>query len=408
MTTPGVDRYAEAVVRGSLSLGRGDTLVVHASPGHRELVVALAEAAYRLGAVAVDLAIDDPRVEAARVAYGSDAAIGHVTPWEAARRGATTNGRVAAVSVRGVFEPEASASVDPRRLAEHERRRRTRSRTAERARVEFRLRSTLCAWPTEDWARLVYPDLPPADGMRALADDLLRFVRVAPDDPPGFVGWTEHLAGLRRRASRLTRLDLVRLEVRDRDTDLSFGIADHSVWRGGGETDHWGRRLAMNVPTEENFVSPHAAATEGTFRCSRPCVFGGRVIDGLAGEFRNGRLVRLEADRSEDRDWFAGYLASTPGAERCGEIALVDRSSRIGATGRVYFNQLIDENAAAHIAFGAGYTKTRSLPVGRRRYGLNRSATHVDVMIGTDELEAVGVTRRGRRVPLVADGVWQL
>jgi aminopeptidase len=164
----------------------------------------------------------------------------------------------------------------------------------------------------------------------------------------------------------------------------------------------------MNVPTEENFVSPHASATEGTFTCSRPRFVGGRLIDGLRGEFRNGRLVRLEAERDDDRDWFAGYLAASPGGDRCGEIALVDSSSRVGAAGRTYFNALVDENAVAHLAFGAGYTKTRSVPVGRRRYGLNRSSIHVDVMIGTDQLEAVGVTRTARRVTLIAGGRWQL
>ena len=30
------------------------------------------------------------------------------------------------------------------------------------------------------------------------------------------------------------------------------------MWRGGGEKDHWGRQIAMNVPTEECFISPDA------------------------------------------------------------------------------------------------------------------------------------------------------
>jgi aminopeptidase len=164
----------------------------------------------------------------------------------------------------------------------------------------------------------------------------------------------------------------------------------------------------MNIPHEENFVSPDAAATDGTFQCSRPRSIAGRILEGLSGEFRNGRLVRLQARRAADRDWFAEYLASIPGAERVGEIALVDGSSRIGRTGRTYYSALIDENAAAHFAFGAGYTKTRSVPLGSRRYGVNRSATHIDVMIGTDALEATGITKSGRRVPLVRDGAWQI
>jgi aminopeptidase len=131
------------------------------------------------------------------------------------------------------------------------------------------------------------------------------------------------------------------------------------------------------------------------------------MIEGLAGEFRGGKLVRLEAKDEHDRDWLARYLAATPGADRLGEIALVDASSRIGRTGRIYYHGLLDENAAAHIAFGSGFAKTRTVPVGRKRYGVNRSKTHIDVMIGTDALNAWGVTQSGRRVALVRDGAWQ-
>ena len=89
------------------------------------------------------------------------------------------------------------------------------------------------------------------------------------------------------------------------------------------------------------------------------------------------------------------------------EVALVDSSSRIGQAGRIYYNGLLDENAAAHMAFGSGFAKTRTVPIGRSRYGVNRSKTHIDVMIGTDALNADGITQAGKRVPLVTDGAWQ-
>jgi aminopeptidase len=131
------------------------------------------------------------------------------------------------------------------------------------------------------------------------------------------------------------------------------------------------------------------------------------VIDGLAGEFRGGRLVRLQAKREADRDWLARYLGAIPNADRLGEIALVDASSRIGQTGRIFYNGLLDENAAAHIAFGSGFAKTRTVPIGRQRHGVNRSKTHIDVMVGGDALNAWGLTQSGRRVGLVLDGAWQ-
>ena len=405
MTQQELQRYAEMLVHGCIALRRGDTVIAMVSFGHRELAVAVAEAAYKAGALAVEAAYDDNRVYAAKIEHASDEALTHQTPWSAAQWRAIGEEDVAIVQVAGEFELDVVSHLPPERVAADTRGRNTRQ--VARIRRESRLRGTICAWPTDEWARRVFPGLETEKAKRKLAKELLWFCRLGPDDPPGHKGWTQHLADLRRRAARLTKLDLKEVHVVDDGTDLRLKIAPFSMWRGGGEQDRWGRRIAMNVPTEECFVSPDAAATEGVFRCSRPRSFGGRMIEGLSGEFRGGKLVRLKAKRDSDRDWLARYLAATPGSERLGEIALVDASSRIGRTGRTYFNGLLDENAAAHMAFGSGFAKTRTVPIGRKRYGVNRSKTHIDVMIGTDALDAWGVTQSGRRVPLVAGGAWQ-
>jgi aminopeptidase len=400
-------RYAEMLVRGCLALRRGDSLLERVGIPHRELAVAVAEAAYRVGANAVDVEYDDSRVHAARITHASNAALGRRTSWQREQMRALGNEDVAILQVMGEHELDVIAGLPPERVAEDAKRLAAGAEMA-RIRREGRLRGTICAWPTADWAARVYPALNSAKAQRRLAQDILSFCRLGPKDPPGHTGWTAHLATLRRRDVRLTKLDLAELELRDHGTDLRLKIAPFSMWRGGGEQDLWDRQIAMNAPTEECFISPDAAATEGTFRCSRPRSVGGRVIEDLAGEFRGGRLVRLKAKRSADRDWLSRYLAAIPNAERLGEIALVDSSSRIGQTGLIYYNGLLDENAAAHMAFGSGFAKTRTVPIGRKRYGVNQSKTHIDVMIGTDDLEAVGITQKGRRVSLVAGGVWQI
>jgi aminopeptidase len=83
----------------------------------------------------------------------------------------------------------------------------------------------------------------------------------------------------------------------------------------------------------------------------------------------------------------------------------VDASSRIGQSGRIYNNTLLDENAAAHIAFGSGFGGTRSETPAR---GINHSTIHLDVMIGGPDLEATGFNARGRGIPLIRDGAWQI
>ena len=406
MTAEELQRYAEMIVRGCIAFRRGDVLLQRAGIPHRELAVAVAEAAYRAGAAAVEVEYDDPRLYAARITHAASSSLGLRTKAQRERMRSLGDENVAIVQVMGEHELDVVAGLPPERVAEEAKRLQSGTGMS-RIRREGRLRGTICAWPTDDWAARVFPGLDVAKAKRRLARELLWFCRLGPDDPPGHKGWIEHLATLRRRATRLTKLDLAELHVRDAGTDLRLKIAPFSMWRGGGEKDMWGRRIAMNVPTEECFISPDAAATDGTFRCSRPRSFGGRVIEDLAGEFRNGRLVRLKAKRASDRDWLARYLASIPNAERLGEIALVDSSSRIGQTGLVYYNGLLDENAAAHMAFGSGFAKTRTVPLGQKRYGVNRSKTHIDVMIGTDALEATGITQKGRRVPLLADGLWK-
>jgi aminopeptidase len=407
MTATELQRYAALIVRSGIAFRRGDTLLVRAGLPHRDLAIALAESAYRAGAAAVDVEYDDARLKAARINHASRASLGRRTPWQQARMRAIGTESVAIVQLMGEHDHAVLAKLPPERVAE-DNQRLAAGREMSAIRREGRLRGTICAWPTPDWAARVFPGLDSAKATRRLARELLWFCRIGPDDPEGHRGWTDHLGRIRRRSARLTKLDLAEVHVRDRGTDLRVRISPHSCWRGGGEEDHWGRKIAMNIPTEECFISPDAAATEGTFRCSRPRSFGGRVIEDLSGEFRGGRLVRLAAKRESDRDWLARYLASIPNADRLGEIALVDSSSRIGQTGRIYYNGLLDENAAAHMAFGSGFAKTRTLPIGRARHGVNRSRTHIDVMIGTDDLEAIGMRQSGRRVALVSDGVWQV
>jgi aminopeptidase len=391
-------------VLGCLRIAEGDVLFVNAEPGHRELVVAIAESAYRAGARNVEALYEDQRARAARLRHGREEDLGLVPEWSFRRWREETRPHAASVSVLSVSDPGALDGIAPERIATDQLRRMERVAPVRRAFQRGRRRWTGVAWPTPSWAARVYPELGSPEAERQLAADLLRFCRLAPDDPPGFAGWQRHVETLSERNGALTELGLRGLELRGPGVALDLRLAPSTRWLGGPRENAHGQVVAPNFPTEENFTSPDPGGTEGTFRCSRPLVFQGRAIEGIAGEFRGGRLVRVEAEREEDRDLLAAFLFAEPAAERLGEVALVDRASRIGQTGRVYWNTLLDENAAAHMAFGSGFSGTRA-PGARSR--VNRAKLHLDVMIGSDELEATGIGPRGARVPLIRDGEWQ-
>ena len=136
---------------------------------------------------------------------------------------------------------------------------------------------------------------------------------------------------------------------------------------------------------------------------TKPLDLTGTVVDGLRVRFEGGRAVSIDADQGADA--LRARAAKDEGALRLGELALVDGRGRIGPLGTVFYDTLLDENAASHIALGSAYATA----VGDDdRDRINKSGLHIDFMIGSDEVAVTGLTRDGREVPILRGGRWQL
>ena len=97
--------------------------------------------------------------------------------------------------------------------------------------------------------------------------------------------------------------------------------------------------------------------------------------------------------------------ARDAGASRLGEVALVDRAGRIGPLGTVFYDTLLDENAASHIALGSAYTFAIDESDWPRA---NASDIHIDFMIGSNDVAVTGITAGGDRIPVLRGGDWQI
>jgi hypothetical protein len=95
--------------------------------------------------------------------------------------------QVAIVQISGEHELDVVAGLPAERAAEDTNRLSADSAMV-RIRREGRLRGTICAWPTDDWAVRIFPELDPEQAKRRLAKDLLWFCRLGPKDPPGQPG----------------------------------------------------------------------------------------------------------------------------------------------------------------------------------------------------------------------------
>ena len=127
------------------------------------------------------------------------------------------------------------------------------------------------------------------------------------------------------------------------------------------------------------------------------------IVRGLHVRFEGGRAVEIDAD--ENAEALRGKTALDDGAGLLGELALVDGQGRIGPLGTVFYDTLLDENAASHIALGHGFpfaVEAEDLEQ------VNESRIHIDFMIGSPELAVTGITKDGDRVPVLRDGDWQI
>jgi aminopeptidase len=195
------------------------------------------------------------------------------------------------------------------------------------------------------------------------------------------------------------------IELRGPGTELTIGLLGTSVWGAGDLTTRTGLRHLPNLPTEEVFTTPDPTRTEGHVASTKPLVLkDGTIVRGLRVRFENGRAVEISADQNGEA--LRAKTQTDEGAARLGELALVDGRGRIGPLGTTFYDTLLDENAASHIALGSGFpfgvAEEEDIP------RVNESGIHVDFMVGSPELEVNGVTQAGARVPILRGGAWQL
>jgi aminopeptidase len=247
----------------------------------------------------------------------------------------------------------------------------------------------------------VHPDLGPDEALRRLGEQIVHVLRLDEDDP--VAAWRERAGTLVGAAERVTERRFAAVRFEGDGTDLTVGLLPTTKFMAAQFETVGGIRHMPNLPTEEVFGAPDPQRTDGVVRATKPLVVAGSIVRGLEVEFRAGRAVRIDAD--EGGEVLRGYAARDEGASRLGEVALVDGEGRIGRLGTTFFDTLLDENAASHIALGQAYAFTAGE---EDRERLNRSGIHVDFMIGGDDVDVSGVTADGDEVPVLRGGVWQV
>jgi aminopeptidase len=397
-----VPQYVAELARLAVGVGAnvvpGQTVVVNAKLGQEPLARAIVAAAYDAGAHQVEVNYGDPYVQLARLERAPDEALGKVIPWVRERPLKLAELQGALISLSGPVAPGLLDTVDPGRIG--------RDTVALRESMEVLARRalnwTIVPGPNRAWAKLVHPDLDEDTAYEKLWDEVAHICRLDEDDPEA--AWQSRSDGLAEAARRLGSADLDSLHFAGPGTDLTIGLLPGVAWSGGNFETAWGRVHLPNLPTEEVFTSPDPARTHGHVTSTKPLLVSGRAVEGLRIQFEGGRAVKVDAQSGAPL--LRELIARDADAARLGEVALVDGSGRIGATGSVFHDTLLDENAASHLALGAGFEHLAEHPEPGGR--INQSAVHTDFMIGGPRVQVTGRKLDGKQVDVLIDGQWKL
>jgi aminopeptidase len=393
-----LERYAELIVGLGANVQPGQLVEIRAELDKAELVREVAASAYRRGARYVSVTWHDPEVRRARLLH-SEHPLDYVAPWDTFRVQQLGEQRAARIGISPMNPPELFADVDPSQVALEPYdyipayQELVRDRTTNWVGV---------ACPSERWAARVHPELGPADALAKLWEDVLHICRL--DEPDPVAAWERRFEELTRACEAMNERRFDALHFEGPGTDLTLGLFPTSRWAGGPHVTVDGLAHVPNIPTEEIFTAPDPARADGVLRATKPFLLKtGALVEGLVVRFEGGRAVQIDADAGAGT--LREYVANHEGADRLGEVALVDREGRIGPLGTVFFNTLYDENAASHLALGSAYLDT----VGDEdRDRANRSTAHADFMIGGEDVDVTGITRDGERVPVLRGGAYQV
>ena len=260
---------------------------------------------------------------------------------------------------------------------------------------------------TDNWGKLLFPN---SNTPKEDLWDLIFDICLINEDNP-LIAWDNKMKNNKEMCLKLNDLNIKTLHYQNSlGTDLIIELTNHAIWCGGSSKIK-GREPIVNIPTEEVFTTPDKSKTHGIVYTSLPLIHSGVKIENICLEFKDGKVINYQA--SSGLEELKNILETDEESNMLGECALVDKNSKIAMSNTLFYETLFDENASCHIALGRGFKEC--LPNGENltteeleKVGYNKSKNHVDIMIGTKDLNIIATTYDNKEIQIFKDGSFNI
>lgn len=402
-----IENYAKLLVRVGCSIRPGQEFVVSTPVECADFARRVVKAGYEAGAGHVTVIWADDVI--ARMEYENvDISWFERTPsWKREQLNSLAEAGAAFLFLEG-SDPAILAGIDPAKPAAAHRSRNLECK-AFRDGMDFG-RNVWCiaGVPVAAWAKKVFPGVSAEEAVYHLWVAILSVARSDGSDPQG--AWETHNATFEKNKRLLNAAKYDRLRYRSSNgTNLIVGLNPNGIWEGGAGRTKDGTVFFPNIPTEEVFTTPDRMRVDGIVYSALPLVHAGQIVRDFWLRFEAGRVV--EFDAAEGREVLEHIIKTDENACRLGECALISKSTPIRQLGLLFYDTLYDENASCHLALGMGFPECieGGLEMDKEQLlaaGVNQSATHVDFMIGSDDMDIWGVSKDGSETPIFVYGQW--
>lgn len=400
-------KYARLAVKIGVNIQQHQTLIISSPIECANFTRLIAETAYEEGAKDVVINWNDELFSKIRFLKAPEEVFEEIPNWQKEFYLSYARSGAAFLSI-SASDPENLKDVDPKKIAKAQKTRSTALREYSERLMSNKNTWSIISIPTKAWAKKVFPDVSEEEAVEKLWDSIFKIVRVDKEDP--VAAWEKHKENLKKAMDFLNSNNFKFLHYKNSlGTDLKIELPKDHLWLGGADYTPDGVEFIANMPTEEVFTLPLKTGVNGTVVSSKPLNCNGNLVENFSITFKDGRIVDFKADKGYEA--LKNIIETDEGSHYLGEVALVPFNSPISNSNIIFYNTLYDENASCHLAIGKAYpvclkNGENMNELELAECGVNTSLVHTDFMVGTKDLNIIGICEDGKEIPVFIHGNW--
>ena len=402
------EEYAKLAVEIGINLKEGQDVEITASTKCADFVKEIVKVCYEDKARSVKVEWLNEEIDKLRWLYEDEKVMSEVLTWQEEKAKYRAETLPCKIYVDDA-DPDAYNGIDLKKYAAV---RKARYSVLKKYsdKEDNRNQWVIVAIPSVKWAKKVFPELSDDEAVSKLWEAIIKTMRL--DQPDPVQAWKDHIDDLQEKSTKLNEMNLDYLEYKSSNgTDLTLKLQPNHYWISARETNMLGNDFTANMPTEEVFTMPKRDGVNGVVYSTKPLSLQGQLVENFKVTFKDGKCVEVSAEKGQDI--LENMLNMDENSRHLGEVALVPYDSPINQTGFLFSNTLFDENACCHLAFGEAFKNNirgyeNMSEEDFKKVGFNESINHVDFMVGSEDLDIVGVDHDGNRHQIFKNGVWAI